>query len=59
MLILSWAASLAYSHLSFMHGLCKQAGTISEVILNNIKQFQSDYRLIKPRKLGFNATLEL
>ena len=37
----------------------KGKATIFGVIQNNIIQFKKDYRLIKPKKLGFNATLEL
>jgi len=37
MLILSWAGSYAYSHISFMHNPVKKPGTLWRVIKHNIK----------------------
>jgi hypothetical protein len=53
MLIMSFAGGLAYSYENYTLPKSNRQGTFREVLKDTIRTFQSDFRLIRPKKFGF------
>ncbi|EGR30876.1 transmembrane protein 184c, putative [Ichthyophthirius multifiliis] len=57
MVIMSIAGGIAFSYKPFIDGVIKKVN-ILDVIKDNASTFKKDFRLIKPRKMGFKAKTE-
>jgi hypothetical protein len=56
MLLMAIAGGLAYSYENYVSFVGNNHGSFSFVIKDTIRAFKNDFRLIKPKKFGFNAS---
>jgi len=49
------AGGLAYNYENYMSPYSNKKGNIIEVITDTAHSFKKDFRLIKPKKFGFNS----
>jgi len=57
MLLMAIAGGMAFSFKDFKQSVNK--GNFFEAIRNNLRVFQSDFRLIKPKKFGLSGVSEV
>lgn len=55
MLLMAIAGGLAYNYENYVSRLGTKNGNLSFVISDTLRSFKNDFRLIKPKKFGFDA----
>lgn len=58
MFIMSIAGGFAYSYENYVSRITSNHGSFMDVIKDTIKTFKKDSRLIKPKKFGFDASVQ-
>jgi hypothetical protein len=55
MLLMAIASGMAYNYENYISPYSSNKGNIIEVITDTASSFKKDFRLIKPKKFGFNS----
>ena len=56
MMIMAIAGGLAYNYESYMSEAAHNKGSFLYVLKDTIRAFKNDFRLIKPKRFGFEST---
>lgn len=56
MLIMAFAAGLAYDYDNYVSRIRTFRGSIWQVMADTVRTFRKDSRLIRPKKFGFDST---
>jgi hypothetical protein len=59
MLLMAVAGGLAYSYENYVSRMTAKSGNLKFVITDTLRSFKNDFRLIKPKKFGFDAKAEI
>lgn len=54
MLLMAVAGGLAYNYENYVSRMVAKSGNFKYVIEDTIRSFKNDFRLIKPKKFGFD-----
>ena len=55
MLLMAIASGFAYNYENYVSNMASNNGSLRFVFQDTIRSFKNDFRLIKPKKFGFNA----
>jgi hypothetical protein len=55
MLLMAIAGGLAYNYGNYVSEMVANQGTFAYVLADTIRAFKNDFRLIKPKKFGFDG----
>jgi hypothetical protein len=55
MLLMAIAGGMAYSYENYVSNREAKSGTLRFVMVDTLRSFKNDFRLIKPKKFGFDA----
>lgn len=59
MLLMAIAGGLAYNYENYVARNTAKSGNLRFVITDTLRSFKNDFRLIKPKKFGFDARAEI
>ena len=55
MFIMAFAGGLAYDYNNYISRVATNKGSLKDVLIDTLKTFKKDSRLIKPKKFGFDS----
>jgi hypothetical protein len=59
MLLMAIAGGMAYNYENYVSNGVAKSGTLRYVMTDTLRSFKNDFRLIKPKKFGFDAQKSL
>lgn len=55
MLLMAIAGGMAYNYENYVSNISSKSGSLRYVISDTMRSFKNDFRLIKPKKFGFDG----